>query len=222
MRHKTGCGIIAFSDFVRLAELIYSHLECNNGEMANNIAPVLLLRAEEFLPLLDDHELDPLIPAYYSLVDHWGKQLRERFEIRADQSKVLVKERERLLVFSDEGIAPVVQGFDRRTMEFPLKAGRITAVDSATERQVQLADVLAGVVAGALKSENRTKEGTFERQALELCFEKQLVMGGIWPTQEVDPSRLGTDELPTESQFDLPTYSMIVLQKHPSTRKPEV
>lgn len=210
---------VAFRDFVRQAELIHSHLQHTNPEMANWFAPVLMLRPEELLPLLDGRELDPLVPAYYILVDHWGKTLGERFEIRPDQSKALAKERARLLDLADQEIAPVRQGFDRRTMEFPLKVAAITPVDSATVRQVQLADVVAGVLTGALKSKDRAKDGTFEHRALRLCFDKCLVVGAVWPTQDVTPEQLGTDEPPSEGQFDLARYTTMVAQKHPATRK---
>lgn len=211
----------SFRDFVRLAELIYNHLRHTQRDLAYWIAPVLLLRPHEFLRTLNDHELDPIVPAYYVLVNHWGKLLGERFEIQADQSKVLVKARERLLALSELDIAPVEQGFDHRKMEFPLKVASITPVDSAKERQVQLADVLAGVTAAALKSENRTKEGSFENRTLKLCFEKRLVVDAMWPDRAVDPKELGTDEPPKAGQFDLPTDTMMVGQKHPATRKPQ-
>ena len=211
----------AFGDLIRLAELIHSHLENTQRDMANWFAPVLLLRREEFFETLGDHELDPLVTSYYLLVDHWGKKLGDRFEMCADQSKVLVKERDHLLALADPDIAPVEQGFDRRKMQFPLKIAGIRAVDSVVERQVQLADIIAGVLAGALKSPDRTKEGTFAYRALKLCFGKQFYIDGVWPNTEVDPKKLGTDELPSKSQFDLPTYTMMVGQKHPTTRKPK-
>jgi len=211
---------VAFMDFVRLAELVHSHLNHTERDMANWITPVLLLRQEEFFKTLGEHELDPLVPSYYVLADHWGRRLGERFEIWADQSKVLVKERERLLALADQDIAPVVQGFDRRQMEFPLKVASINAVDSTAERQVQLADVIGGTLAGALKSNNRGKDGTFENRALKTCFERRFYIDGVWPSAEIDPKQLETDKSPSKDQFDLPTYTMMVGQKHPATRRP--
>jgi hypothetical protein len=155
------------------------------------------------------------------LADYWGKRLGESFEIWADQSKVLVKERERLLALSDQDITPVEQGFDRRKVQFPLKIANITAVDSTAERQVQLTDIISGVLAGALKSGNRATEGTFENRALKQCLQKQFYFDGIWPNTEIDPKQLGTDIPPSEGQFDLPTYTMMVQQQHPSTRRPK-
>jgi hypothetical protein len=97
----------------------------------------------------------------------------------------------------------------------------INAVDSTVEHRVQLADVIGGVLAGALKSSNRGKEGTFENRALKLCIAKQFYMNGLWPSKEVNPKQLGTDESPSSNHFDLPAYTMMVGREHPATRKPK-
>jgi hypothetical protein len=211
----------AFNEFSRIAELIYAHLEHSNKELSYCIAPALLVRPAEFFSLLGDHVLDPIIPSYYVLSDYWGRSLQQSFEICADQSKVLVKERQRLLALGDQNITAVEQGFDRRKMQFPLKVGTINAVDSTVERQVQLADIISGSLSGALKSDDRRKDGTFENQILKICFSRKFYVNAIWPDKEVDPKRLETDEPPSEGQFDLPTYTMMVHQQHPITRKPK-
>ena len=83
------------------------------------MATALLLRPpREFLRTLNDDELDPIVPAYYVLVNHWRKQFGERFNIQADQSKVLAKACERLLALSDLDTASVEQGFDRAFTSF--------------------------------------------------------------------------------------------------------
>jgi CheY-like chemotaxis protein len=42
------------------------------------------------------------------VVNHGGRKLGERFEIRADQSKVIRRLQETLMAMSDESIAPVI------------------------------------------------------------------------------------------------------------------
>jgi hypothetical protein len=213
--------VVAFADFVRSAELVHSHLHHTSRDMAHWITPVLLLKRDEFFRTLGEHELDPLVPCYYHLADHWGEYLHETFEICADHSNVLIKERAWLLALASQEIAPVKQGFDRRTMTFPLKVASIEAVDSLTQRQIQLADVLAGVLSGALKSANRVIDGTFENQSLKQCIQNGIYLNGVWPNSEIDPQQLGTSEPPLPGQFDLPTYSMMVAQRHPVTQKPQ-
>jgi len=210
---------VAFREFLRLAELVYSYLEHTNIEMSHYIAAALLLRPDELLPMLSEYELDPLAPAYYVLANHWGKQLGEPFEIIADQNKILAKERARLLAFSSQDIRQATAGYDFRTVEFPLKISGITAVDSRAEKQVQLADVVCGAITRAAQSKNRFVEGSFERRILTICFEKKIIIGGVWPNDEIDPAQLGTDEVPSSGQFNLPTYTTMIMKEHPSTKR---
>lgn len=211
----------AFRDFVRFAELIRAHLEHVNAELSHYVSASVLLDPAELLPMLSGDELDPLVPAYHLLANHWGRQLGGQFSIIADRSKVLATERERLLAFSSKTIRPFVAGYDRRTVDFPLKVFDITSVDSRLHRQVQFADIIAGAVGGAARSPERFRDGSFENQILKMCFDKGVIIGGLWPSKDVDPTALDTDEMPTEKHVDLATYTKMILQNHPSTKNPD-
>ena len=211
----------AFEDLRRLAELIHAHLDMTNREMAYFVAPVLLMDPTEFLESLTDNELDPLIPVYHSLADHWGKQLGDRFDIIADESKLLTKERERLLKCSDSAILPVRAGFDRRTVDFPLRVVSITGVDSSQEPQVQLADVIAGAAVAALKSPDRYRAGSLANHILhDFIASKEIIVSAIWPDRAVDPAQLGTDDSPPRGVPDLATHAAQILRQDPRTRRP--
>ncbi len=113
--------------------------------MADYFAPVLLMREpEEFFATLTDDELDPLVTAYHFMAGHWGQAIGSRYELVFDKSKVLVKQRERLLKLSDPNLKDARVGHDRRSIEYPLKVADIIEVDSMIHRQVQIADILAG------------------------------------------------------------------------------
>lgn len=210
----------AFRDFVRLAELIRAHLEHVNADLSHYVSVSVLLDPAELLPMFSGDELDPLVPAYHLLANHWGKQLGEQFILVSDQSKVLAKERERLLALSSKTIRPFVAGYDRRTVDFPLKVSGITSVDSRLHRQVQFADIIAGAVGRAARSPERFQDGSFENQILKMCFDKGVIIGGLWPSKDVDPTALGTDETPTEKHVDLATYTKMIFQDDPSTKNP--
>ena len=96
----------AFSDFQRLAALIHSHLDSAQPDLASHIGAALLLNPDELLPMGSETELDPLVPSYHLLADHWGKRLVERFEMVVDRSKVLAKEQALLMKFSSADVSP--------------------------------------------------------------------------------------------------------------------
>ncbi len=180
----------AFSEWQKSAELIYSYLEHTDRDASHYFIPLLQMNScVGFLKTVNSDELDPLIPAYHATVDHWGKSLGCLFEVVADESKVLARERARLLMFSDPSLKPASVGYDRRKIDFPLKVADVIAVDSTASRQVQFADILSGAIANALKARlNRPLQpGSFPHDALELCFSKKLIIGGVWPTSEVEP-----------------------------------
>jgi hypothetical protein len=211
-----------FDQWSKAAELNYAYLEHTASRMAYYFSPVFLMHdAKEFAEALSDDELDPIAPAYFILADHWGRCAGERFELIADESKVLAKERARFLAFSDPALKPVSAGHDRRKVEFPLKIADIIAVDSTAHRQVQFADILGGAVASAAKARVKSalKAGTFAREVFELCFGKQLIVGAIWPSPEVDPAKLGTDIEPGPEKLNAAAYTAMVLKGHPATRK---
>jgi hypothetical protein len=131
---------------------------------------------------------------------------------------VLAKERRRLLEFSDPEILPVRAGFDRRTVEFPLRVTSITGVDSSQEPQVQLADVIAGAAVAALKSRDRHHAGSLANHILhDFIAAKEIIVSAIWPDQAVDPAQLDTDEPPPQGIADLATHAAQILRQDPQT-----
>lgn len=158
VRERTSA---AFTEFRLSAELIYSYLSNKEPRLASMISPVLLLRSDgsDLFSHLNEDELDPLIPAYHALVGNWGDVLGELYEMVADESKMLVKERERLLQLSRGDLRPVRAGYDQRQVQYPLKLSQVIAANSHTEKQVQLADVIAGAVRHLLKLSIATKKG---------------------------------------------------------------
>ena len=218
VREKTYA---AFYEWRKTTELIFSHLEYTEREMALNFAPVLLISDyQSFFATIGADELDPLIPAYHTLVQHWTATQNGQFVIVADDTKVVAKERSRLLMFSDPNLKPVTVGYDRRKASYPLKVSDIILADSTKSRQVQLADILSGSIACGLKAKitGDLKAGTFAHEILELCFSKNVIIGGVWPTKDVTPSQLGTDVQPSGNDVDLVTYAAMIMKKHASTR----
>lgn len=213
---------ILFNQWRNLAELIHSHLAHAQPEMAYYIAPILLVdNADEFLMTLNDDELDPLLPAYYLLAGYWGKSLSARYELVADASKVLAKERGHLLRFSDPSLKPIRIGYDRRKLELPLQIAEIYGVDSEVTRQVQFADILGGAIASAAKARFKAplRNDTFAREVFETCFVKGLIVDMVWPDREVDPRELGTDTEPGPEDVDAATYMGMILESHSLTTK---
>lgn len=211
-----------FYEWRKSAELIYSYLEYKEPYMAHFLAPVFLMNScDELFKTVNPDELDPIVPAYYIVVNHWGTHIGSYFELISDESKVLAKERDRMLAFSNPNLKSVSVGYDRRKMNYPLKVSDIIFVDSTTHRQVQIADILSGAIANAAKARTKgeLQSGTFARDVFELCFAKELIIDAVWPNHEVTPEELGTDKDSRPDDVDAATYAAMIMKGHPLTKK---
>jgi len=141
-----------------------------------------------------------------------------QFEIVADELKALVVEAPRLIAFSDPALKSVTVGYDRRTQQFPLKVAKIQSADSKQQQGVQFADILCGAACAFLKSEQRFVAGTFEAKLMDVFLEKELFFGALWPTRDINPTALGTDQVPSAGQDSLAEYTAKILRGDPTTR----
>lgn len=138
-----------------------------------------------------------LDPAGTSFVQHcvaWGSQFGQEFDLVHDQSKPLEHERELLSFLMARNEPDVEVGYDRRKMILPLKATGITFGDSKTVRQLQVADVVAGASAYWAAGLAGAHVDTDFWKDLDACKVRDLIIGTIWPSHDVTPEALGTEE----------------------------
>jgi len=184
-------------------------------------APIIVAckQPETWLPNLSSTELDPLIPAYHTLADAWGKTLTERFIILADESKTLAQEREFLLRFADQGLREHTVGSPTRNIIYPLKVADILTTTSHSSRSVQLADLFAGIASYAFAPlANRTAAQNVSSELLQRLCER-VWMDGIIPSRDVTPEQLGMEDY---IEVDPADYGARILASDPSTRKSNV
>ena len=149
---------------------------------------------QEILAATDEVFLDPAVPCFVQHCDQWGKQLGCLFDLVHDASKPLAREREALehLMARDEPEATV--GYDRRKVTYPLKATGLQLRNSSQCSQIQIADVFAGACACWLGGKlGRPIDASF-MSALDESKVGELLFNGIWPSTEVSPEALGTEE----------------------------
>jgi hypothetical protein len=200
-------------------ESAFQHVDQNFPDTIGwAFVPVLMAcqRPDDWLPYLSETELDPLVPSYYTLVDAWGKTLKERFIVLADDSKTLARERELLLNFADESLREAQVGSPTRNMEFPLKVADIVTTSSHHSRAVQVADLLAGIAGYAFTPwANGTKPDEFAGAFRERLAES-VWMDGLIPSGDVTPEDLGMEDYVGSNPVD---YSTRILARDPTTRK---
>lgn len=206
--------------FVTASEAIYQHLQRKFPRAAQTFSPVVLACRKGLRFLLHttvaDFDHDPIIPSYHTLANEWSKQTFARFEVLADESKVLAYERERLLKFSDPKLKEVELKLYANSAIFPLRITDIITARSEAHHSIQLADVLSGAVFQALnKQAQRQRLDAFEEALFEALADKQLFFG-MWPSTGVTP-----EEVEGVGEYDgsVVDYSMKILSDDASVRK---
>jgi hypothetical protein len=173
------------------SEAIYEHLQRRFPFAAETFSPIVLASRKGLRFLrhtgVDDFDHDPIIPAYHTLANEWSKQTSARFEILADESKVLAIERERLLKFSDPNLKEVELKQYANTAIFPLRISDIVIARSEAHHSIQFADLLSGAVFQALNTRaQRQTPREFEEALFEVLAEKKIFLG-MWPSTGVTP-----------------------------------
>ena len=222
--------LTTFVDVVRkrtrdaLPPFLAACLECQNElqikdpEFAACFAPfIIACRSPDWwIDHLNPLELDPLVPAYFSLLEIRGRMMGLRFDVIADESKTLAQEIDTLIQFSDESLVQKYIPCPAGTASFPLKANSIKMVRSHDSRSVQLADLISGATNSVLSSLSNGEKFEPWQEAVWCFLSTHEVISGIWPSREVTPEGLGTTHVTGETPVD---YSVRVFGGDPTIRK---
>lgn len=190
---------VSVNDFYRTVELIYHALDATQGSNSSVFfAPILASRQiiNDVLASCSVFDLDPLIPAFVSLCDAWGKQLVTRFDVECDESKAIAADQAILLALSHPEEPETNVGHDRRKMVFPLKVRQITLKNSLDSPAIQIADLMAGSLCYALtKMMSSAGMDDFAKRIFTIIADKKLGIDACFPTPDVTPEALGTTEV---------------------------
>lgn len=192
IRKKDENSILAF--YKSCEHMYYS---AKIPEFKNDLAVILksVEVIDEVLQASDATQLDPSVTSFVQHCVSWGSCLGCNFDVIYDESKP-IRQKEALLSLLMAKDEPEVQvGYDYRKMILPLKATGIKFGDSKKVKQLQIADVIAGAsVYWACGFTEANADRDF-CEKLEGHGIKSLVIGCLWPSADVTPQELGTEEL---------------------------
>lgn len=138
-------------------------------------------------------------PGTVHLMEHvvcWSQRTDQLLDIIHDESSKLSRERHAWDALFSPDVSPSVVGQDRRTIRFPLPVRSVKRANSRDHVQLQIADILAGAVAAALRvragGDSYRSEYTEKLDETNL-LESGIVINAIWPTSLINPEELGTE-----------------------------
>jgi len=167
--------------------------ESVRGEMAPILASQPYIH--EILRENGPRSIDPAVTNFVLHCQEWGRRLQGNFDVVHDHSKPMYAERELLhgLVGTDVEARTLI-GYDRRRFEFPLRAQSLTFADSRVTPQLQVSDLVAGAIAAEGIGKIKETETDLTEMLKTVNLERFLI-GAQWPSLEVTPQQLGTEEV---------------------------
>lgn len=169
----------------------------DNSEHPVAFALSLLLGGEiklgyKHLTNLPPHSLDIAVSCCLVTISHWREKKEDTFNVIHDKSSAMANERWLwdIIVCPDAPCQEV--GHDRRTMRFPLNVEKTLLADSRDYCQLQFVDIIAGATSALFISKLRPSKKSNYTEALEESGIEDFLIGGIWPSKDVDPESLGT------------------------------
>lgn len=170
----------------------------------------------EVLRASDVTQLDPSVTSFVDHCDAWGSCLNCEFDAVCDESKPIRQKQALLSVLMARDEPQVQVGYDYRKIVLPLRAAGISFADSAKVKQLQIADVIAGTTAywaRRLVGEHVDKRFCDQVEAHGI---RSLVIGCLWPSADVTPKALGTEEI---GGIDLVDYVTNLISRQEGERQ---
>jgi hypothetical protein len=140
---------------------------------------------------LPEGAIDPALPGLVRLCHMWRNRTPGPFVLHHDRSTQLARDRHVWEVLLSKDMPPAEFGTGGRHTIFPVNVQGTVFVDSLSEKQVQLCDVVAGAVATFARALVKGETPGYIELLQEVDVEP-LVKATIWPEPEVDPDKLGT------------------------------
>lgn len=160
---------------------------------------------DEVLRASDATQLDPSVTSFVQHCAAWGSCLGCDFDVVYDESKP-IRQKQTLLSLLMAKDEPEVQvGYDYRKMVLPLKVTGIKFGDSKKVKQLQVADVIAGTSAYWARGFTGANADRDFCERLEEHGIRSLVIGCLWPSADVTPQELGTEEVGGVDPIDFMT-----------------
>ena len=190
-RDKTKVSIENFYKSVQ--KLIKSSTD---KQFKKTLSPILLSFEiiDKILAYEDKFRLDITSTSFVVLCDHWGRTLKKKFNVIADESKPLVHYNEIYNKLKSGTIPAQEIGYGSRKMHLPLKINELKYVDSAKYPQIQLADLIAGAAAYFGKSLTKTGRTDEISKMIGESRISNLFICPIWPHLAITPEDLNMDD----------------------------
>jgi hypothetical protein len=157
------------------------------------------------LMTLPERILDISVTCAITTVNYWRNKYENNFKVIHDNSSRMAKEQWLWNILVSSEVEPYeFKNIERKTI-FPLNVKETILANSKDYIQLQFADIIAG--AGATLFRNKLEKTNANNYVigLEEARLMDFLIGGIWPSSEVDPKKLGTSGINYDEAIEFMT-----------------
>lgn len=185
-----------YDKLVEIVGVPPEEFEGPNEPLGMVFAPFSKYGTPYILRYKDKDALDVSTSLVYLLMGIWAEREPNdvEFEIIHDQSSGMARDEHLWESITSDKVPNATVGYDRRTVDFPLRVNETSLEDSEDWKGLQLADILAGALretAYYLSPEHPTSEDDFTKKVSETV--DSLGVAGVFPTGNVTPEEMGTE-----------------------------
>lgn len=136
--------------------------------------------------------IDPALTCALPIIQHWHDVCKKPLTVIHDQSSAMASGMWIWEILVSKEVPKVEVGYDRRKIRFPLNVEKTRLENSKEYLQLQFADLLAGATATFGKGLLKQATDSSYAGALREAGIEEFIIGGLWPSNEVDPDMLET------------------------------
>jgi len=162
-------------------------------ELLSAVKVGLLSFGNTIFEYLDARAFDIAVSLTLELMDRWHQDIQRPLVLIHDKSSDMAAAKGFWDALVNPTNEPMIAGYDRRRMSFPIPVERTLAQDSHEWAGLQLADVLAGAMTRACKwvIGGEDPRDCYGRE-LWVVIQDVVEANFVWPSKDVTPADLGT------------------------------
>lgn len=141
----------------------------------------------------DKFTIDVTFSCFLVLCNHWYKILNEKFDVIFDNSKQIEHYNDYIEFVKGLNIPIQEIGYGSRKMTFPAQINSVKLIDSKSELNIQISDIIASSLSFMYNNKN-PKQIDFVTQIQNSKILKLENVNMMWPSPNVSPKELNMED----------------------------
>lgn len=171
------------------------------------------------LTALPERTLDICLTSALQTLGHWRSKTTEDFRVVHDSSSNMAREKWMWDAITSHHFPSFRVGPTDFLVEYPLRVADTAFADSAAHMQLQLADLVAGAAAAWARSRISQAHLSKYVKSLEGVGIEEHLIGGIWPSPNVEPIDKAPGAIGANEYIDIATRAIIKAREELTRKK---